>query len=190
MEEAKQYVSADAYLRDAWRLAAAVRESGWRPDLLLALWRGGAPAGVAVHEFFAATGWDVRHLPLKSAAYSGIGGRTGRVEFSLGDETFALVAPGWRVLVVDDVFDTGATAAAARGRLAARGAEVRVATVYWKSGVAPGGARPDYFAKDVGGAWIVFPHEIAGLTAAERREKDPALAALVERISERQSEGQ
>ena len=39
----KHYLSADEYLRDTWRLAAAVKESGWQPDILIALWRGGAP---------------------------------------------------------------------------------------------------------------------------------------------------
>ena len=48
----KRYLSGDEYLRDTWRLAAQVRESGWQPDILIALWRGGAPVGVAMHEYF------------------------------------------------------------------------------------------------------------------------------------------
>ena len=176
-------------MRDSWRLAAAVRLSGWKPDVLLALWRGGAAPGVAVHEFLLATGWSLRHLPLKCASYSGIGASSGRVAFTLGDETFSLVKPGERVLVVDDVFDTGATAAAVRARLAAAGAEARVACVYWKPDASADGGRPDWFAKDAGGGWIVFPHEIEGLTSAELREKDPVLAELVEKAtSERQTE--
>ena len=43
----KHYLSADDYLRDSWRLAAAVKASGWQPDILIALWRGGAPVGIA-----------------------------------------------------------------------------------------------------------------------------------------------
>ena len=48
----KHYLSADEYLRDTWSLAAEVKRSGWKPDILIALWRGGAPVGVALHEFF------------------------------------------------------------------------------------------------------------------------------------------
>ena len=33
--------------------------------------------------------------------------------------------------------------------------------------------------KDVGGDWIVFPHEIEGLTSEEVSCKDKALAALI-----------
>ena len=85
MATEKKYISADEFLLDAWRLAAAVRQSGWRPDWLVALWRGGAFAGIAVHEFLQASGWAVEHLPLKCRSYSGIGEATGRVEFTFGD---------------------------------------------------------------------------------------------------------
>ena len=39
--------------------------------------------------------------------------------------------------------------------------------------------KPDYFVRDVGLDWIVFPHEIEGLTDEEIVAKDPELAALV-----------
>ena len=52
----KHYLSADDYLRDSWRLAAAVKASGWQPDILIALWRGGAPVGIALHEYFKVSG--------------------------------------------------------------------------------------------------------------------------------------
>ena len=59
MTVGKQYISADEYLQDNWRLAASVRKSGWRPDFILGLWRGGAPVAIAIHEFMKATGWSV-----------------------------------------------------------------------------------------------------------------------------------
>ena len=109
MEAEKTYLSADEFLRDTWRLAAAVRRSGWRPDVMVALWRGGAPVGVAVHEYLKCAGWSVRHIPLKCASYTGIGENEGEVVFTLGEEVFGMLRPGERVLVVDDVFDTGKT---------------------------------------------------------------------------------
>ena len=175
----KVYVTADDMLRDTWRLAAAVRASGWRPYWLVALWRGGAAPGAAVHEFLKATGWNVRHVPLKCASYTGIGESSGKVKFTLGDETFALFAPGERVLVVDDVFETGITADAVMRRLAAAGVEARFAAVYWKRGRNATAVEPHYFAKDPGDDWIVFPHEIDGLGPEEIARKDPSLAELV-----------
>ena len=93
----KHYLSADEYLRDSWRLAADVRKSGWKPDILIALWRGGAAVGVSLHEYFKVSGWDVRHIPLKCASYSGIGENAGEVVFTLGEEIFGMLRPGDRV---------------------------------------------------------------------------------------------
>jgi len=177
----KHYISADEFLRDAWKLAAAVRSSGWRPDFLVALWRGGAPVGVAVHEYLKFTGWPVEHLPLKCASYAGIGKNAGEVVFTHADIVFGMLRQGDRVLVVDDIFDTGKTAKAVKERLDAVGAEMRMACVYWKPEKNLTDLRPDYFTKDVGSEWIVFPHEIEGLAPEEVAEKDPVLAGLLAR---------
>ena len=90
-----------------------------------------------------------------------------------------MLRPGDRVLVVDDVFDTGKTAKAVNERVAKTGAEMRLACVYWKPEKNKTGMKPDYFVKDVGLDWIVFPHEIEGLTPEEIAVKDPLLASLL-----------
>ena len=183
MGAAKRYLSANEYLRDVWRLAAAVRGGGWRPDILIALWRGGAPVGVAIHEFLKTTGWDMRHLAVKCCCYTGIGETADTVTFECAGEVLGSIRPGERVLFVDDVFDTGKTAAAVRGLMERRGIEMRLATVYWKRPCNKTNLAPDYFVKDVSGDWIVFPHEIEGLTPDELVEKDPELADLSRGIS-------
>lgn len=175
----KRYISATEYLHDCWRLAAAVRRGGWRPDFLVGLWRGGAPVAVAVHEFLAVTGWDVRHMPLKCSSYTGIGESAGEVTFTHGDAVFGSFRSGDRVLAVDDVFDTGMTAAAVKGRLDAIGAEMRLACVYWKKVKDTASLGPDYFVKDAGQEWIVFPHEMDGLSESEIGVKDPLLPRLM-----------
>jgi len=174
----KRYIQPEEYLHDIWRLAAQVRRGGWRPDCLLALWRGGAPAGVAAHEFLKVSGWSMRHLPLKCCSYTGLG-ENGEVRFECSDEVFGAIAPGEKVLVVDDVFDTGRTVAAVAIRLAALGTDARFACVYWKPSRNETTMSPDYFAEKIE-EWIVFPHEIEGLSPEEIRIKDPFLATLFE----------
>lgn len=178
----KRFLSADGYQRDCWRLSSVVRASRWKPDAVLALWRGGASAGVALHEFFKATGWDVRHYPLKCESYSGIGENSGEVKFSLGAEMLKLFSPGEKVLVVDDVFDTGRTAKAVVDLLSSVGVEPKVACVYWKREKSTVDIVPDYFSADVSGEWIVFPHEIDGLSAEEIKCKDAVLFECLERL--------
>lgn len=175
----KHYLTANEYQRDMWQLAALIKKSGWKPDFLVGLWRGGAPVAIAVHEFFKATGWDVKHIPLKCWSYTGIGENNGRVAFMLGDAIFGMFRPGDKVLFIDDVFDTGKTAAAVMDHMKDAGAEAKIACVYWKPAKNQTAIKPDYVAKDIGNDWIVFPHEIEGLTPEEVMEKDPVLAELM-----------
>jgi len=132
-----------------------------------------------VHEFFKVTGWSVQHIPLKCASYTGIGENPGGVAFTHGDIVFGMLRTGDRVLVVDDVFDTGKTAAAVKARIDASGAEMRMACVYWKPQKNTTNMVPDFYTRDVGNDWIVFPHEIEGLTEEEIAAKDPFLAGLM-----------
>ena len=87
----KNYLSANSYLHDIWRLAAKVRSGGFRPDVLIALWRGGAPVGVAVHEFLKASGWDVRHAVIKCASYTGINENDSDVVFEYSQELLSSI---------------------------------------------------------------------------------------------------
>jgi len=173
----KRYLDANQYLADTFRLARLVLDSGWKPDVLLALWRGGAPVGVAVHEFLCYHHWQMRHFAVKCASYTGIGERQ-QVVFDHADDVFGSIVPGTRVLVVDDVFDTGGTAQAVADRLKEQGAEMRFAAVYWKPHANASHMKPDYIAAETD-AWIVFPHEMEGLTYDEIRVKNPALYALL-----------
>ena len=168
--ESKVYLDAQTYLRDSWRLARQILDSGWKPEVLLALWRGGAAVGAAVHEF--------HHMPVKCASYTGIGQSQTEVVFSHAEDVFAALEPGTKVLVIDDVFDTGRTAAAVRRKLAAQKCETKIACVYWKPNKNVTGEEPDFHVRKLDD-WIVFPHEIEGLTPAEIAEKDPELVDLI-----------
>ena len=83
------------------------------------------------------------------------------------------------MLFVDDIFDTGKTAEALVARMSAGAAEMKFACVYWKTAKNQTDLKPDFFARDVGDDWLVFPHEIDGLSAGEVQEKSPFLAGLL-----------
>lgn len=175
----KIYVSADEYLREGWKLARQILDSGWEPEDLIALWRGGAPVGVAVHEFLYYHGLRPRHRVLKCQSYTGIQTRAHEVVFENSDEIFQSIVRGSRVLIIDDVLDTGNTARAVFERLAPLGADVRLATVYWKPSQSRTGIKPDFYVR-LTDEWIVFPHELDGLTPDEVKLKDPAIYELLD----------
>ena len=49
----KTVLSARDLLEDSFRLGVEILESGFEPTLLIAIWRGGTPVGMAVQEVFA-----------------------------------------------------------------------------------------------------------------------------------------
>ena len=68
------------------------------------------------------------------------------------------------------------TAEAVKKRL--EKADVRVATVYWKPTERKVDFLPDYTIREIN-EWIVFPHELDGLTKEELRTKDPEIADIL-----------
>jgi uncharacterized protein len=68
---------------------------------------------------------------------------------------------GRRILVVDDVWDSGSTVVAVRERLRKAGAEVHVCVLHYKPGRSkfPGDG-PDFHAAETDG-WIVYPWDPA-----------------------------
>ena len=108
--------------------------------------RGGARRRRA-HEFFKLYGWPMQHIPLRCNSYTGIGENSGCVEFFHGDIVFGMMRKGDKVLVVDDVFDTGKTAEAVKAKLDAVGVDSRIACVYWKPPKNLTSLKPDYYVK-------------------------------------------
>ncbi|MDH5199712.1 MAG: phosphoribosyltransferase [Candidatus Bathyarchaeota archaeon] len=131
------------------RLADRVKRSGFKPDLIVAVSRGGFdPARILCDQL------GIRRLA------------SVQVEYYLGVEQKSdepqVVYPlnadvkGMKVLVVDDVSDTGTSLKTALEHVAARGAsEVRVATLHIKPWTA---FKPDYHTVEVD-EWIVYPWE-------------------------------
>lgn len=167
----KHWISAQELLEDALRLAAQVRESGFRPDVVVGIWRGGAPVAVALHEALSFHGIDAAHLPLSTRLYSGIDQRAPELRIEGLERLEPLVLQPARILLVDDVWDTGITLCGvheAVARLPGAPREIRTATVWFKPGRNLTDARPDYHVRE-SDEWLVFPHELAGLDVEELR---------------------
>jgi len=177
---AKLFVGAEQLLLDSFRLAMNVHASGYRPDIIIGIWRGGTPVGIAVHEYFLSKGEQPYHTAVKSQSYLTIEKR-GKIDVSGTEHVMKLLGQQPRmVLLVDDVFDTGRTMEylSALFRGARPETEVRIAVAYWKPAKNETSLRPDYWLHETS-EWIVFPHEIEGLTDEELREKDAGLHRLL-----------
>lgn len=179
----KYYISAQSLLDDAFRLGAMVEQSGFVPTFILALWRGGVPIGIAVQEYLAYRGLRADHIAIRTASYSGVDKREPEVQIYGINYLLKSMGHTDRLLIVDDVFDTGHTIKALIAHLnqAARKnapAEIRIAVPYYKPNRNQTDRVPDYYLHETD-AWIKFPHSLEGLTAEEVEQNRPELFEIL-----------
>lgn len=177
----KIYLSAEQTLADAYRLGAKVLASGFRPDLIIGVWRGGTPIAIAVHELLLCQGIEADHIPIRSQLYKGIGERDKTVDVYGLDYVAAHVDKIQRILIVDDVFDSGLSMAQILADIdllsGEKKMECRVAVPWYKPGNNLTTYKPDYFLH-TSSAWLVFPHELCGLNKEELLRQKPGIEAI------------
>lgn len=179
----KQYISAQSLLDDAFQLGSRVYDSGFRPTLILALWRGGVPIGIAVQEFLAFKKVICDHIAVRTSSYSSVDERNSQVRIYGTNYILKKISYEDRLLIVDDVFDTGHTIAALIQHLKDKAKlntpkEIRVAVPYYKPDRNQTSRVPEYYIHATD-AWIKFPHSLEGLSEEEVATHRPALHAIV-----------
>jgi hypothetical protein len=167
----KIFISADQLLRDSLELARRVVASGMRPTFLVAMWRGGAPIGIAVQEVLEYHSIHADHIAIRTSSYSSIDVQRKTVKVHATDYLVSRLSAEDELLIVDDVFDSGHSLEAVIEELTRRcrrnlPEKIRIATVYYKPGRRRSTLVPDVFVHETS-QWLVFPHEIQGLTREE-----------------------
>jgi hypoxanthine phosphoribosyltransferase len=176
----KLFISANSLLRDSMELARRVVASGFRPTFLVAMWRGGAPIGIAIQEVLEYYAIEVDHIAIRTSSYLGIDKQAKTVRVHAIDYLVSRLTAEDQLLLVDDVFDSGRSLEAAISELKARcrrnfPEKYRIATVYYKSTRNRSSLLPDYYVMDTD-KWLVFPHELVGLSKEEILEHKPITA--------------
>lgn len=172
---AKYYISTDELRERSYELAARVVADNYVPDIMVALWRGGAVVGCYMHEAFKLAGWDVDHIPIKTSKYSGVGVAKSEVEVHDLNYIMKIAQTDMKILIVDDVVDSGHTLETVTSKLDMGLADreigrwtIRSASPYYKSKRNKSKFKHDYWLVDTDD-WIVFPHELEDMTIEEIR---------------------
>ena len=181
----KVFISAQQLLEDSFKLAVQVYESGFRPDYIVGVWRGGAPVGIAVQELLHVLGTDADHIAIRTSSYTGIGERDKNVRVHGLTYLIKRLESEDSLLIVDDVHDSGLsieqTILDLKKACKKNTPEIRVATPYFKPDNNKTDRTPDYYIHETHD-WLVFPHEIDGLSAEEIREHRPELEGIADKI--------
>lgn len=178
----KLYLDANTLLAQSFQLAKHIYDSDFTPTALIALWRGGTPIGIAIHEGLSYLGVQTKHYALRTSYYDDNNERKENVQI----DNFGIIAEQLnntdKLLIVDDVFDSGKTIHALLEKIEhspsiANPKEIRIATPYFKPGNNLTTLTPDFYLHTTD-QWIVFPHELHGLDLDEINQHKPNARAL------------
>ena len=167
----KLYIRSQELLEDSFRLAAAIHTSGFRPQFIMGIWRGGSPVGIAVQEYFEFRGVETDHIAIRTSSYTAIGEQSNTIRVHGLHYIIENVNAEDSLLIVDDVFDTGRSIKAVLDELEEKTrrnmpSDLKIACTWYKPGNSKVAIVPDYYIHKTD-KWLVFPHELSGLTIDE-----------------------
>jgi len=132
------------------RLAQEIKKDSFKPDIIVGFSRGGWPPARVLSDLLN----NPNLANVKVEFYLGVAETKGEPTLT---QPVSVNVAGKKVLIVDEVADTGKSLKLIKEHLAKEGAtEVKVATIYYKPWSI---ITPDYYARETS-HWIVFPWEI------------------------------
>lgn len=172
----KQFVQEEELLNDAYRLAVKVFESGFRPNFIVGIWRGGSTVGIYVQECLQYLGVETDHIAIRTS-YRGMDDYLKKIDAVENIRVHGLkylyenLNRGDKLLIVDDVFGTGKNVSAVINRLEDKlkrnmPQDVRLAMPYYKPSKNKSSRTPDFYLHETD-QWLVLPYELTGLSIDE-----------------------
>jgi hypoxanthine phosphoribosyltransferase len=186
----KSFVTADDLLLDSFRLAAQVYESGFRPDFLVGLWRGGSAVGIAVQEGLDHFGVETDHIAIRTSYrgqqyYSNMVDKAGAIRVHGLRYLHERISSHHSMLIVDDAYSSGFSVNAVIEQLRRKARrnlphDIRIATVWYRPTertIRP----PDFFVHETAD-WLVLPYELTGLSIEDLRAQKAEIAPVIDRL--------
>ena len=173
----KVFISAATMEQDSWAFAIQLHQTGEHFDWVIGVTRGGAQISVYIQETLSLLAETTKsYATIHAYSYTGIGEAKSAVIVRDLEPLLQDIKAGEAILVIDDVFDRGATLNAIKEKLDERLKEkqvtVKLGVLYYKPENSTVSIAPDYFFKTYNGDdWLVFPHELCDLSKDELRHK-------------------
>ena len=131
-------------------LVEKIRKNGFKPDIIVGVSRGGWPPARVLSDLMG----NPNLANVRAEFYLGVAETK---EEPVLTQPVSMKVAGKKVLVVDEVADTGKSLKLVKEHIIEKGAtEVKIATVYYKPWSI---VKPDYYERETS-CWIVFPWEI------------------------------
>jgi hypoxanthine phosphoribosyltransferase len=158
MSDVREVLKYEGFGTAIYELAVQVRDSGFKPDVIVCIARGGLIVGGALGYAL-----DVKNsITINVEFYTGVGERL-EVPMFLAPVPDKVNLAGLKVLIADDVADSGLTLKMVREYCEDVVEEVRTAVIYEKSASVE---KPDYSWRHTD-LWINFPWSSPGTSVVE-----------------------
>ena len=169
----KRFITADELLLDSFKLGEQIFQRGFRPHFIVGVWRGGSPVGIAVQEYLEFVGVPTDHIAIRTSSYYGIDQQSKEIRVHGLDYIVNNVEADQELLIVDDVFDSGRSIQAIISEIKRKSRRntpntIKVACPWYKPSRNVTDMEPDFYVHATD-SWLVFPHELRGLTPEEIR---------------------
>ncbi|MDG1932920.1 MAG: phosphoribosyltransferase family protein [Luminiphilus sp.] len=184
----KQFIEEEQLLEEAFKLAITIFDSGFRPDFIVGIWRGGSTVGIYVQECLQYLGIKTDHISIRTSyrgqpSYGELVDNPDSIRVHGLQYLFENLNRDDKLLIVDDVFSSGYNVEGVIQRLQKKcrrnmPEEVRVAVPYYKPGQNLSGRKPDYFLHTTED-WLVLPYELQGLSIEDIIEHKPSVAHIL-----------
>jgi hypoxanthine phosphoribosyltransferase len=188
----KRFIEEQELLEDSYRLAVQIYQSGFRPNFIVGVWRGGSTVGIYVQECLQYLGVETDHIAVRTSY-------RGRDDyFRQLDKGSEMRAHGLQylydnlnaedsLLIVDDVYSTGRNVRAIVNRLRERNKrnmakELRIAAPYYRRAAGSADNPPDYFLQR-SEDWLVLPYELTGISRAEMATHKAWIMPLLDELN-------
>jgi hypothetical protein len=188
----KRFIEEQELLEDSYRLAVQIYQSGFRPNFIVGVWRGGSTVGIYVQECLQYLGVDTDHIAVRTSyrgrddyfrqLHQGSEMRAHGLQY-LYDNLNAEDS----LLIVDDVYSTGRNVRAIVNRLRERNKrnmakELRIAAPYYRRAAGSADNPPDYFLQR-SEDWLVLPYELTGISRAEMATHKAWIMPLLDELN-------
>lgn len=172
----KLFIQEHELLLDGYRLGKRIVDSGFEPDFMVGIWRGGSSVGIVVQECLQYFGVETDHISIRTsyrgpATYQSVIDNAESIRVHGLQYLFETMNADDRFLIVDDVYSSGLNVNAVLNRLKDKmrrnmPRDVRIAVPWYKPGNNRTGRVPDYYLHETD-QWLVLPYELNGLTVEE-----------------------
>lgn len=171
-----EYLSWDRFLKISEKTADKMNQAKYRPDFIVSLARGGWVFGRVLCDFLNVT--DLVSLKVEHWGMTATPDGEAKIKYP-----FNIDLTGRKVLIVDDISDTGKSLKVATEYIKKMNpTDIKTTTLFYLTGSS---FKPDFYGEEMTWRWVVFPwnwvEDMVNLVA-KVSEDDPAPSTIRDRM--------